>query len=76
MTLPWKIWRKLVGAMGNDKLKKLKRNPKCCDNCKWYRWYWDACAKWSCEVYDNAVYSCFEPREDETDYAKELQSDA
>lgn len=58
--------------MGND---NLKRNPKCCNNCKWYQWYWDACVKWNCEVYYNAVYSCFEPREDEVDDAKELQSD-
>ena len=33
-----------------------------CDNCKWYNWYYDHCAKWDCEVDAKEVHSCFETR--------------
>lgn len=23
---------------------------RCCDNCKYYGWYYDFCDKWKCEV--------------------------
>lgn len=34
-----------------------------CDNCKHYRWYYDRCEKWGCEVDGRAVHNCFEERE-------------
>lgn len=34
-----------------------------CDNCKWYRWYYDRCEKWKCEMDARAVHNCFEPME-------------
>ena len=21
-------------------------NQRCCDNCLWYKWYWDWCERW------------------------------
>lgn len=33
---------------------------KCCDNCKWYKWYWDRCTKWNCECDARERHSCFE----------------
>lgn len=38
-------------------------NEKCCDNCKWYEWYWDKCTKWDCECDARECHSCFEKRE-------------
>ena len=23
---------------------------KCCDNCTYYKWYFDWCTKWKCEM--------------------------
>jgi len=34
-----------------------------CDNCKHYRWYYDRCEKWGCEVDAREVHNCFEKRE-------------
>jgi hypothetical protein len=36
---------------------------KCCDNCKWFEWYWDKCKKWDCECDFREVHSCYEPIE-------------
>ena len=36
---------------------------KCCDNCKWFEWYWDKCTKWDCEVDARECHSCFDERE-------------
>lgn len=33
----------------------------CCDNCKYYIWYWDKCTKWGCIVDAREVHNCFEP---------------
>ena len=33
-----------------------------CDKCKFYKWYYDWCKKWHCEVDGRAVYPCFEQR--------------
>ena len=33
----------------------------CCDNCKYYVWYWDKCIKWDCIVNIREVHNCFEP---------------
>ena len=32
-----------------------------CDNCKHYRWYYDRCDKWDCEVDSREVHNCFDP---------------
>ena len=34
-----------------------------CDECKWYKWYFDWCEKWKCEMDARSVQNCFEPRE-------------
>ena len=34
-----------------------------CDNCKWYRWYYDRCEKWKCEIDAREIHNCFEPME-------------
>lgn len=34
-----------------------------CDNCKCYKWYYDHCDKWNCEVDEREVHNCFEPME-------------
>ena len=34
-----------------------------CDKCRNYRWYYDHCDKWDCEVDWREVHNCFEPRE-------------
>lgn len=31
-----------------------------CDNCKHYRWYYDYCEKWDCEIDAREVHNCFE----------------
>lgn len=31
-------------------------SQKCCDNCKFYEWYYDKCKKYNCEV--NAKHLC------------------
>ena len=36
---------------------------KCCDNCKWYYWYYDLCTKWQSHVDSRSVYMCFEKNE-------------
>ncbi len=36
---------------------------KCCDNCKCFKWYWDKCTKWNCEVDAREVHNCFDERE-------------
>ena len=33
----------------------------CCDNCKYYVWYWDKCTKWGCIVDARELHNCFEP---------------
>ena len=43
-----------------------------CDNCKYYKWYYDYCEKWKCEVDDREVHSCFEKR-GEADGDKEVE---
>lgn len=35
-----------------------------CDNCRWYNWYYDYCAKWDCEVDAREVHDCYEAMED------------
>lgn len=32
-----------------------------CDDCKHYRWYYDRCEKFGCEVDYREVHNCFEP---------------
>lgn len=34
-----------------------------CDGCRQYKWYYDRCTKWNCEVDGRAAYDCFEPRQ-------------
>ena len=34
-----------------------------CDHCRHYRWYYDKCLKWDCEVDSREVHNCFEPYE-------------
>ena len=36
-----------------------------CDKCKHYRWYYDWCDKWMCEVDARSVYSCYEVEDDD-----------
>ena len=36
---------------------------KCCDNCKWYGWYWDRCERWQCEVNRNSRCNGWETKE-------------
>ena len=31
---------------------------KCCDNCKYYEWYWDKCKKFDCETDARSCCSC------------------
>lgn len=33
---------------------------KCCDTCKQYRWYYDKCAKYDCEVDARSVCAEYE----------------
>lgn len=35
---------------------------KYCDNCKYYRWYYDRCTKWDCEIDSRSVQDCHEPK--------------
>ena len=37
----------------------------CCDNCKYYYWYYDKCTKYDCEVDARSMCSSFEPFEKE-----------
>lgn len=41
-----------------------------CDNCKYYKWYYDYCEKWKCEVDDREVHSCFIERDKEDEQIK------
>lgn len=34
-----------------------------CDKCKYYKWYYDYCEKWDCEVDSREVHNCFEQME-------------
>ena len=34
-----------------------------CDNCKYYRWYYNHCEKWDCDVDERAVHNCFEKQD-------------
>ncbi len=34
-----------------------------CDSCKHYRWYYDHCNKWDCEVDAREIHNCFETRD-------------
>lgn len=27
-----------------------RKSMKCCDNCIYYKWYFDWCTKWKCEM--------------------------
>ena len=33
---------------------------KCCDNCKYYEWYYDKCLKLDCETNYNSMCSLYE----------------
>lgn len=33
---------------------------KCCDNCKYYEWYYDKCNKYNCEVDGRSVCNGYE----------------
>lgn len=33
----------------------MMKTKKCCDNCERYRWYYNYCKKWKCEVDDRGV---------------------
>lgn len=35
---------------------------KNCDNCYYYRWYYDHCKKWDCKVDDRSVCNGFAER--------------
>lgn len=49
------------------------KTKKCCDNCGRYRWYYDYCEKWKCEVDDRGVCGLWtervKPKDTETDTA-------
>lgn len=32
----------------------------CCDECKYYEWYYDLCKKWNCKIDGRSVHNCFE----------------
>ena len=32
----------------------------CCDECKYYNWYYDHCEKWDCSMDAREVHDCFE----------------
>ena len=34
-------------------------SKKCCDNCKWYKWYYDLCTLFNCTVNPNTICSCY-----------------
>ena len=38
-----------------------QQSKKCCDTCKHYRWYYDKCAKYDCEVDARSVCAGYEP---------------
>ena len=40
------------------------KHPMHCDNCKYYHWYNEYCAKWQCEVDCREAHNCFEPCEE------------
>ena len=40
-------------------------NPRCCDNCKHFHWYFDYCDWWNSRVNWRAAYACFEATEQE-----------
>lgn len=31
-----------------------------CDECKFYKWYYDYCEKWQCKIDPREVHNCFE----------------
>lgn len=33
-----------------------------CDYCQHYKWYWDWCEKWKCEVDAREIHGCFEKK--------------
>lgn len=37
-----------------------RRGDMNCDHCKYYRWYYDRCERWDCEVDAREVHNCFE----------------
>lgn len=34
-----------------------------CDECKYYKWYYDRCERWDCEVDPREVHNCCVSRE-------------
>ena len=38
---------------------------KCCDECKYFKWYYDWCDRWKTTIDERAVNNCFEPKEEE-----------
>jgi len=50
-----------------------RRGDMNCDHCKYYRWYYDRCERWDCEVDAREVHNCFEGKSpvEEVDDAKE-----
>lgn len=34
-----------------------------CDDCKHFRWYYEHCDKWDCQIDDRSVHNCWEMRE-------------
>ena len=53
----------------------MMKTKKCCDNCERYRWYYDYCKKWKCEVDDRGVCSSWTERvkPKDTDIAREQE---
>lgn len=50
-----------------------------CDNCKYYKWYYNHCRKWDCEIDTREVHNCYEPydtpiRDNMINYSKQKLS--
>ena len=39
-------------------------SKKCCDNCSYYRWYYDYCDRWGCKVDGRSVCDEHKERKD------------
>jgi len=50
-----------------------QESKRCCDNCIHYRWYYDKCIKWDCEVDARSMCNNFERRPSILEESSELK---
>ena len=53
-------------AAGKVFRESAAKTRKCCDSCGHYRWYYDRCEEWNCEVDDRSLCGSWTERKKQT----------